>query len=497
MNTSALSRLAAAKKLPLCSFRPSKNITTGEEKFRGWLNSWTTTRALWGGNRIGKTETAGFLFTCLCLGETLEKYLPYMTIEGKEVASRCIELGSRNGWSASVSYGLQPEGSQQKILRYLPPTEIKTIAYLRKAENIISQITLKNGKKISFKSYEAGREDFQAAGVGVVWCDEEPPKDIWQEIGLRQEAGVTLYRILSMTPVNGRTWAYYDLYLSTSPNVSQITVGWDDNEHLGTEQKAQMSEGLSPEELEMRRDGRFVMRQGLVYGILDPAINSVPGDWAPDPNRHRIYRSMDFGFAIDHPFVCLWAAVDTDGSMTIFDELYLRETGQEETVSKVLEMTQPYQVRGSWGDSARPDWIDYMNTHGIPTQMALKDKELGITKVTQWLTPHSITGLPRLRISKRCQYLWEQLEQYAYPKKAQDADRGRREPEKKNDDGPDTLRYLVASISESSRNGQEDPLLYQRGDNVTGYGGRLGVSRKAEASKGYVSKASSSYRIVR
>ena len=496
---SPLARLAAMKALPLCTFAPSKNIVSGEEKFRQWLNSWTIIRTLWGGNRTGKTETGGFLFVCLLLGESLGKYLPYMTPEGQEVANRCIELGSRNGWAASVSYGLQPEGSQQKIMRYLPEAEIKQISYLRKSENIISKINLKNGKVCTFKSYEAGRQDFQAAGVGVVWCDEEPPKDIWQEIGLRQEAGLTLYRILTMTPVNGMTWAYFDLYLSPSTNITQSTVGWDDNQHLTAEQKEQMSEGLSDEELEMLRQGRFVKRQGLVYKILDPQIHAVPGDWEPDPLRHKIYRSMDFGFAMDHPFVNLWWAIDTDGSAVIYDELFLRESPMEDTTRKVLEQTQPYHVRGSWGDSARPDWIDYMTRHGLPVQLALKDVELGISKVTEWLTPHSLTGIPRLRISKRCTGLWEQLEQYAYPKKGQDTDRGKKLPEKKDDDGPDALRYFIASFTDSRRNSAgEDARVYGQGDSVTGYGARLGGAINVTGVRsGYVSKKDMPYRLAK
>ena len=491
--TETLKRLAKYKAMPLCSFMPSTNVHTGEKKFLRWLVSWTIIRALWGGNRTGKTETGGFLFTCLCLGESLTPYLPYMTAEARVVAEECIRKGSRNGWAASVSYGLQPFGNQEKILRYLPKEEIAAVAYLRRAENIISQITLKNGRTINFKSYEQGREDFQAAGVGVVWCDEEPPKDIWQEIGLRQEAGVTLYRILTMTPVQGMTWAYRDIHLSKSLNITQETVGWDDNQYLTEEQKLEMAEGLSLDELEMRRLGKFVKKEGRVYKLFDLSLHTVPADFEPEIGRHVIYRAMDFGFAMDHPFVCLFIAMDTDGDCVIYDELYLRETGQEDTVSAILGKTKPFKARGSWGDSARPDWIDYLSKHGVPTQKSIKDVELGIAKVTEWLTPHSQTGKPRLKISMRCTELLDQLNNYVYPKKQNLEDNGRRLPEKQFDDGPDALRYFVMTYGDNTGTVGE-ARIYGHGDSVTGYGSRLSTNRE-EVTFGYKSKGSESYRI--
>ena len=490
---SPLLLLAQKGQLPLCSFRPSRNTVTGESKFQPWIDSGAAIRTLFGGNRVGKTQTSGFVFVCMCLGESLKPYIAYMHPEVQDFVSRCIMEGSKDGWAASVSYGLQASGNQEKILEYLPEEQIKSRAWQSKPQNILAQLTLHNGRKITFKSYEQGREDFQAAGVGVVWCDEEPPKDIWQEIGLRQKAGQPLRRILSMTPVMGMTWVYSDLYLSGSTDVFTVTAGWDDNEWLTSEQKRQMAIGLSDDEIAMRRDGSFVKRTGLVYKDFNQARNTVDADFEPEPGRHSIYRSMDFGFAEDHPFVCLWFAIDTDGTATIYDELYLRQTAMDRTTELVLERTQPYKPRGSWGDSARPDWIDYLSRNGIPTQKAVKDVELGITKVTEWLLPNPVTGLPRLRISKRCTELIRQLESYSYPGKVREADRGKRIPEKKDDDGPDALRYGVVSYTKGLLKSSE-AIVFERGDSVTGYGGRIGRTKSEDAPRGYVSPTAKAWR---
>jgi phage terminase large subunit-like protein len=398
-----------------------------------------------------------------------------------------------DGWAASVSYGLGATGAQEKILEYLPKECVASMAWQSKPNNILSKVILKNGRSITFKSYEQGREDFQAAGVGVVWCDEEPPKDVWQEIGLRQKAGQPLKRLLSMTPVMGMTWVYPDVYLNGSSDVFVVTAGWDDNEHLTVEQKRQMAIGLSEDEIVMRRDGSFVKRQGLVYKDFDQGRNTVPGDWEPELGRHSVYRAMDYGFAEDHPFVCLWIAVDTDGSAVVYDELYLRQSPMDRTTEAVIEKTSPFKARGSWGDSARPDWIDFMTRNGLPVQKAIKDKEIGISKVTSWLLPDPLTGIPRLKVSRRCEELIRQLESYSYPRKNREEDRGKREPEKKDDDGPDALRYFVVSYSSGLQRDAE-AITYQAGDPVTGYGGRL--VRSGEGSKsGYVPKRDQPYRL--
>ena len=100
------------------------------------------------------------------------------------------------------------------------------------------------------------------------------------------------------------------------------------------------------------------------------------------------------------------------------------------------------------------------------------------------------TGARRLRISRRCSELIRQLESYSYPKKVRETDRGKRDPEKKDDDGPDALRYLAASYSAGISKSSE-AIVYGRGDEVTGYGGKLTRTRSKDAPTGYISKQDS------
>lgn len=204
-------------------------------------------RVLFWGNRVGKTEWGG------------EETSEYATLhhEHREV------LPPFEIWVCCPSFDVQEYTTQQKLLRYLPPKLIKRKEYIR--GRILRKLELTNGVVIVFKSYEQGREKFQGTGVRLIWFDEEPPHDIWEESFVRQEAGQQLDIIMTMTPVKGMTWVYDQIYLATdNDDIYVSTAGWDDNPWLTEKQKAQMSRGLSAQAIRVRRYGEFVKRVGLV-----------------------------------------------------------------------------------------------------------------------------------------------------------------------------------------------------------------------------------------
>lgn len=428
------------------------------DKVRQWHLDTHLIRAIFGGNRTGKTESSAFDIVMVALGQDAlkytehyrEKWKTYSKLEDTQYYAemdtyleRLKEVKAQDVWCVSPSFKLQPKGNQEKILKYLPKPEIKEIAYISRVENIISQIILRNGRTITFKSYEQDAKDFQSAGLGLVWFDEEPPKDIWKECLVRQEAGRPTRTILSETPVQGLTWIYDEVYLNklNNPNIFKITIGWDDNPHLTEEQKTIMCSGLTEDEIKIRREGLFIMKEGLVYKNFNPTIHVIPR-FEPDPNRFTFYRGIDFGFAKDHPFVTVFAAVDPEGNVFIYDTLYLREVGRAGCIQKIKEKCGGIPFRSSWADSARPDWIREFNDSGITTYKGRKDVEAGVAKVSEFLEPHILTGRPRLFITQQNTELIEEFTKYAYPKQDEEQ-RGKRLPEKRWDDGLDALRYFL------------------------------------------------------
>lgn len=310
--------------------------------------------ALFWGNRVGKTELGAQIVAEIALGK-------HPTIEPGEM------------WSFCPSFDEQKDTTQKKLLRYMPKDKIKDITWLRKG--IIKELLIDAGdnreSKITFKSYEQGREKAQGAGKVLIWFDEEPPKDIFEECFVRQEAGILLKILMTMTPIKGMTWVYDDIYLKTSNQDYFVSeASWEDNPWLTEEQKAVMGRGLSKEALEVRRKGKFMRRVGLVCPWFQRSIHVVSIKELPDGDD--IF-GLDFGFS--NPACGLYVRIDYDNNLWIHDGFY--ETGLTTPMIGSLinkkEVGLNSRVKRI-GDSAQASDIQQLNDMGISIE--------GITKET-------------------------------------------------------------------------------------------------------------------
>jgi phage terminase large subunit-like protein len=260
-------------------------------------------RALFWGNRVGKTEWGAQEVATVAQGQ-------HQWIAPGEI------------WVFSPSFDEQKDTTQKKLEAYLPKQKIIDTVWLRKG--IVKEWTIDAGNgrrsKITFKSYEQGREKAQGAGKVLIWFDEEPPKDIWDECFVRMEAGVKLFIILTMTPIKGMTWVYNDIYLNTSnPDIFVSEANWDDNPWLTDEQKQQGMRGLSAQSLKVRREGKFMKQVGLVATWFSRTIHVVDIKELPFGDT---YFGLDFGFS--NPAAGLWIRIDRDFNFWIFDGFYRR-----------------------------------------------------------------------------------------------------------------------------------------------------------------------------
>lgn len=260
-------------------------------------------RALFWGNRVGKTEWGAQEIAKIVLGEH-EWIKP------------------TDGWVFSPSFDDQKDTTQLKLLRYLPEHRIKKKMWLR--SGVLKELVIDAGNKrearITFKSYEQGREKAQGAGKGWIWFDEEPPKDIFDECAVRSEAGIKLYIILTMTPIKGLTWVYRDIYLNTgNPDIFVSEADWDDNPYLTQEQKDAMARRLTAAALKVRKQGKFVKQVGLVCNWFDRAVHL----W--DPTKVQLphgenFSGTDFGFSA--PTATVYVRVDREMNVWVFDGFY-------------------------------------------------------------------------------------------------------------------------------------------------------------------------------
>ncbi|MDR3292877.1 MAG: terminase family protein [Clostridiales bacterium] len=287
-------------------------------------------RFVFGGNRSGKTECGAV--ECVYL---LRGIHPFR--ENRENVS---------GWVVSVSFEVQKEVAQKKILRYLKKEWIHDIVMSdgRKGApeyGVVDTIVVKNVfgglSTLSFKSCEQGREKFQGASLDFVWFDEEPPRDIYEECRMRvfdREGDI----FCTMTPLKGLTFIYDEIYLNRRDNkeVWHIEMQWEDNPYLNPDEVKQMSETFSEDVLDSRKFGRFSAASGLVYPEFDPSIHviepfCVPREW-------QDILSIDPG--LNNPLSCHFYAVDYDGVIYVVAEHYEKGRDIDYHAEKIFEIAE-------------------------------------------------------------------------------------------------------------------------------------------------------------
>jgi phage terminase large subunit-like protein len=316
--------------------------------------------ALFWGNRVGKTEWGA---------QTVAE-----VVQGRHAAIKSpCEI-----WSFCPSFDEQKDTTQKKLLSYIPEHLIVDRSWLRKG--ILKELVVKSEagiiSKITFKSYEQGREKAQGAGKALIWFDEEPPKDIFEECFVRQEAGVTLKIIMTMTPIKGMTWVYNDIYLNTAnPDywISQAT--WQDNPWLTEDQKAVMRRGLSPQALKVREQGQFMRMVGLVCPWWDRSVHLIDMPTLPEGWD---FQGIDFGFS--NPACCLWVRIDHDGNLWVYDGFYRRKLTTPAIAKLIKDREKGHKTKGvrRVGDGAQASDIAELAQHGL--KMVAVKKQPGTNK---------------------------------------------------------------------------------------------------------------------
>lgn len=203
-------------------------------------------------------------------------------------------------------------------------------------------------------------------------------------------------------------------------------------------------------------EGRWVQAEGIVYDEWDAAVHLI--DRFPIPSDWKRFCSIDFGFT--HPFCCQWWAVDRDGRLYRYREIY--ETGRlmvdpnggPDLVKQIKALSEGEKLAAIIADPEDAEARAAMARSGLLTTPAIKDKEIGIQAVKARLLPAG-DGKPRLFLLKnslvkrdlkrqeagRPCCTEEEFDAYVLDQKKDKI--AKEEPLKENDDGMDPLRYAV------------------------------------------------------
>lgn len=350
-------------------------------------------RVLFWGNRVGKTEGCAQEVARYVTGEKSKVDLP-------------IEI-----WCACPSYDLQKETTQKKLEKYIPKHKIKHITYVK--AGTWGEVEMIDGTKINFKSYEQGREKFQGAGKRLIWFDEEPPHDIWEECTVRAEAGIPLDIIMSMTPIKGMTWVYDELFMQTNNKELFISeASWDDNPYLDERQKELMGMNKSDEAIQVRKFGKFVQRVGLVCNWWDRDKNLMEYDTTPP---YDYYEVLDGGFS--DPAAWLLIGMDRDGDVHVVDGFREKGLSDGEIVSRRNQKVTGIRIVNGWLDYPDERLQKNLSTLGMTLERVEKQvgdvqgwDEIVAEKLAEYGKMQRGTGKPRLFINRKLDWLVQEIE---------------------------------------------------------------------------------------
>lgn len=279
-------------------------------------------------NRVGKSEAGAYEVTCHLTGlyphwwqgRRFEHPVEVWACGTNSQTSRDIVQAKLLGPSWDLGSGTIPHYviTSTTPARGLPGA-IET-AHIQHASGGTSVL--------AFKSYEQGRSSFEGTAKHVVWCDEEPPLDVYTELMYRTITTKGIV-IVTFTPLQGMSDVVRG-YLEPESDIAYqmqtfIQAGWDDVPHLDGDEKAALLATTPLYQIGARTKGEPALGSGAIYPIAESDIvvptAAIPEEW---PKAF----GMDVGW---NRTAVVWGALNpANGIVTLYDEHY---QGQGEPAS--------------------------------------------------------------------------------------------------------------------------------------------------------------------
>lgn len=339
------------------------------------------------------------------------------------------------------------------------------------------KLNLKDGSFIEFMTYEQETEKFAGTSRHFTGFDEEPPELIWQECIMRLLDTDGDWWI-AMTPVEGVTWTYTEIEepyrAGNRPYTFIQRVNTTDNPHIDQTAYERTMANFSEEDRAARSEGNYNFEKGLVYKKFNQDVHVLREQFHPRNGRGWfIYTSLDSGWR--HPAAWLWHAVHESGRIVTFHEIVKSEMSVESMAKLVNDyetenkITVHYrtgdpallQSREHSGTSLIQEYAKhdiYINVNGVPRGPGSVDN--GINKVTTYLENYvkfydsndNVITYPMYQVHEDCPKLIDEFKKYRWAKhvsrKVEKTKAPKKEPEKKDDDALDSLRYFVTTMDD-------------------------------------------------
>lgn len=192
--------------------------------------------------------------------------------------------------------------------------------------------------------------------------------------------------------------------------------------------------------------GLWVMAEGAIYDMFgdDNQYDEIP-QYIRDTATQWI--SVDYG--TQNPMVYLHVYDDGGTNVFVDDEYYYdgRKSGIQKTDSQYADDLDAFcegkNIRGIIIDPSAASFIVELRNRGYIVRLADNTVEDGIRLTATCFARKAV------RVNKRCKNLIRELFSYVWDTKK--TDKGKEQPIKKDDHGPDALRYFVKTIFKPRR----------------------------------------------
>lgn len=305
--------------------------------------------------------------------------------------------------------------------------------------------------KLRFKSFEQGREAWQAEKVDIVHPDEEMPYSIYSEALTRTATtaeGDHGMIMPSLTPLKGMTLFLLHFMKREIANdevvnlasgevhnsIVYVSATHDDADHIPDEEKLRLYNSYSPHEREARTKGIPSLGSGLIYPFMESDLVVSPFDI---PDYWPRCFGMDFGW---HNTAAVFLTRDPDNGVTyLYGEYIAGQLTPQSHAVHLLKMGadwMPGAYDGAGESATQDDGGNLVNLYanaGIRNWVPADKRSVGLGLNTVY----QLMETGQLKIVSTCVKTMTELRMYA---RGEDG-----KVIKGNDHLMDAMRYAVVS----------------------------------------------------
>ena len=398
-------------------------------------------RLLMAANRVGKTEAGAFELTCHATGLYPDWWIgKRFDSPGEWWACGTTSETTRDIVQTKL---LGPSNTDGTILPggMLPPhlvlhTQKRTHSLPGALEQIWVRHVAGGHSVIAFKTYEQGRKSFEGTSKQGIWCDEEPPEDIWTEMLLRlvTTKGIAM---VTFTPLQGLSAVVKGFVQPDNPAALEFKhttqAGWGDVPHLDPETQRIYLATVPKYQLDARTKGIPMLGAGAIYAFPENALSVNPFEI---PKHWKRCFGLDAGGGAK-PTAVAWGAIDPVAQVLYVHDAYKRDSPE------VAIHIEAMKARGAWlpgvGDAAAlvmtvhdaTQLIAVYQSAKIDIELPDKAVETGIQDVWE------LMSAGRFKVFSNLAPWWDEWRMYHRDEKGRIV--------KRDDHLMDATRYMVRS----------------------------------------------------